>query len=107
MTAAQRATRRHVTIREDLRVLCERAVAAERRLHVAQVRDGDREAAEDERRAALGEHFAAGQAIADLGLLVVRHALAYRQEALAAYLADALRPELQAIADAITRLEGR
>ena len=66
----------------------------------------DREAAEAVRREAAGELWYFRQGLADLALLLIRHALEYRREALCASLAEALRPELDLLAESIAKLEG-
>jgi hypothetical protein len=68
---------------------------------------GARDAAEEERWAAAGAFHAAREELADLGLLLLRHALELRADAVRLYLSEALRPELQALAAAIVELEGR
>lgn len=67
--------------------------------------------AEADRQEALGDHFAAAMQLADLGLLLLRYAAEYRPNELRLYLTDVIReslaPDLQAMAEAITRLEER
>ena len=84
----------------------ERFADADRRERAAAT-IADREAAEAERQEAAGEFWGAGQELADLLLLLLRYGLEHRREALAQYLADALRPELAPLAQALAALEDR
>ena len=61
--------------------------------------------AEDARMDANGEYYAASWDLADLLLLLLRHALMHRRDILRQYLADALAPELTELAEAIVRAE--
>jgi hypothetical protein len=96
-------------LRADLVRIAERFAEADRRAWEAATtadREG-REAAEDERREAAGAFWAAGRELAELLLLLLRHAADHQPDAVRAYLADMLRPELEPLARAIARLEGR
>src|SRR5437660_10722798 len=77
-------------LREDLGRIAAAFERADRRAKAAAT-VGDREAAEAERREAVGEFWVAGVTVADLLLLLLRLAMRHRPEALAAYLAEALR----------------
>jgi hypothetical protein len=93
------------TVRAELQAILERFDEADRRMCRAQVL-GDRAAAdvaEDERREAMGDRYAAGLALADLWLLLTRHALEYRADAARQLLADVLGEEFDAIAEALER----
>lgn len=68
---------------------------------------GEADEAEDQRREAAGEFWAAGQELADLLLLLLRYALNHRPDALRLYLAEALRPELEPLFAAIAEMEQR
>jgi hypothetical protein len=96
-------------LRDDLLRIAERFQAAsDTAWRAAVAGDADaREAAESKRREAAGEYHAAREALADLGLLLLRHALELRPDAVRLYLLEALKPELQAFARAIVELEGR
>jgi hypothetical protein len=95
--------------RADLSRIAERYKAAERAAFTAGIynRQGDREAAEAESQAAAAEFWAAESELADLLLMLLRLALRHQPDALRDYLTEALRPELEALADGIAELEGR
>jgi hypothetical protein len=65
----------------------------------------DAEAAEHERRDIAGEFWRAGSDRGELFLLLLRYAVRHQPEALAALLAQALRRELDQLADAVVALE--
>jgi hypothetical protein len=87
-------------VREELLQIAERFATADQRMHRAAVRgdQGDREAAAWERSEARGDYQAASRDLADLLLLLVRHALEHRPDALRLYLRELLA---DAIADAV------
>jgi hypothetical protein len=91
-------------VRADLERIAERYAAADRRACRAQSIE-DYDAAEAERREIAGEFWAAGSELADLLLLLLRHALQHQPDALRLYLAEALRPELGPITAALANLE--
>jgi hypothetical protein len=93
-------------IRAEIAQIVERFAEADRRAKRA-VAIPDRHAAEDERREAAGEYWGAGNDLAQLFLLLIRYALQHEPDALRLYLVEAIRPELKALAEAITRLEAR
>jgi hypothetical protein len=93
-------------VRGEIAAITERFEAADRRAKRAATL-ADREQAEAERREANGDFWAAGEDLADLLLLLVRYAITHRPEALRAYLADVLRPELEPILDAVVKLEAK
>jgi hypothetical protein len=83
--------------------------AADAALKRAQVYDdaGAREEAEAARMEARGDFWQAGQDLTDLLLLLFRYALRHDRDTLRLVLVEALREELEPIADAIARLEAR
>jgi hypothetical protein len=89
-------------LRADLKRIAARFDEANRRLHKSRTIE-DYADAEDERRAAAGEFYAAEYEIAHLGLMLLRLALRHEPDALRLYLADALRPEFQALAASIAK----
>jgi hypothetical protein len=91
-------------VRADLGAIAERFDAADRRARRA-ASIPEREAAEAERREVAGDFWAAGEDLADLLLLLLRYARRHRPDALAAALAEALRPELAPLTEAVARLE--
>ncbi len=101
-------------VRAELARIAQRFEAADRRAKAAGVAVAfgagtvaDREAAEAERRDAAGESWAAESDLADLLLLLLRHARRHQPDALRDLLADVLRPELAPLAEAVARLEAR
>jgi hypothetical protein len=100
-------------VRQEIQRIAERFEQAERR--VKEVRriaatKPDEETCKDalaELDDALGEFRASGEELADLLLLGFRYARDYRPDALRQIMVDALRPELEAITDALARLEAR
>ena len=86
--------------------ILERFDAADRRIRQARTIP-DREAAEAERRETMGDYYAASAALGDLFLLLFRHAMQHRQEALQTHLVSLLDPELDQLADAIAESERR
>jgi hypothetical protein len=98
-------SRRRELVRSLARIAA-RFEEADRRTRHAQTL-ADREDAEAERREANGAFRAAGKDLGELFLLLFRHALAHRPEALQMYLADALRPELAPVLEALAKLEVR
>ena len=96
-------------MRADLNGIAERFAAANDRAHRAAVTEdaAGLAAAEDERFEVAGEFWAAGQELGDLLMLLLRHALDHRPDALRMYLTEALKPELQPLAAAVAKLEGR
>ncbi len=64
-------------------------------------------AAEAERDGAAAEFWAAGEDLAQLLLLLLRYAAKHQPQALTAALAEALKPELDGLADAIVKVEAR
>jgi hypothetical protein len=96
-------------LRSELRALAERFDAAANRAYRAAVTEDQpaREAAEWERLEAFGAYEAAGRDVADLLLLLLRHCLRHRPEALADLLAEALQDELRPLAAAVADLQGR
>jgi hypothetical protein len=107
-TAEHTADKRDVRslIRAELDRITERFDAADRRAKRATTIE-DREAAEAERQDAAAEFWAASADLADLFLLLFRHATKHQPDALRAYIVALLRPELDPIAQAIANLEGR
>jgi hypothetical protein len=67
----------------------------------------DREAAEQARLDAAGQFLAFESELADLLLLFFRLAIKHQREALSAYLAELLSPELDPIIEAVLRMEGK
>jgi hypothetical protein len=63
--------------------------------------------AEDERREIAGEFWAAENELAHLYLLLKRVALLHEPDAVSLYAAEALRPELQPIVEALAKMEMR
>jgi hypothetical protein len=101
-----------------LSAIADRFDAGMRRLRAAEIRAGhaaklaDREAAAAEaelaealRREAMGEFHRAGSDLAELFLLLLRYCRMHQPEALAAALAEVLRPELTQLADDLARLK--
>lgn len=84
----------------ELSRLAERWGEASARLHAATVAGdaGAIQAAELQCRAALGAFWSVGEGLAGLLLLLLRSALQHAPDTLRLYLAEALRPELAAIA---------
>jgi hypothetical protein len=101
-------TARTSLLRADLQRLAEKFHAAGDAAHRAAVALdlGARNDAEDLRLDLQGEYHAATNELADLLLMLLRHALDHRPEALTLYLAEALRPELEPLAEAVAGLEG-
>ncbi len=100
-------------VRAELARIAERFGDADRRAKAAGVAVAfgagtvaEREAAEAERQDAAGDFWAASSDLADL-LLLLRYALAHQPDALRLYLAEALRPELGPLAEAVAGLEAR
>jgi hypothetical protein len=93
-------------LRAELARIAERFEQAERRAKSASTIE-DREAAESERREAEGDFWAVTADLADLLLLLFRHAITHQPDALRAYIVALLRPELDPMAEAIANLEGK
>jgi hypothetical protein len=67
----------------------------------------DRAHAEDLRREASASFWEASVELGDLFLLLLRHAIDHRPEAVRAYLMKALGEDFQELADAVALVEGR
>jgi hypothetical protein len=95
------------TLRAELLAHCERFAEAEQRAQSARVyqQQGERAAAEAESMEAAGAYHAASRALADLFLLLLRHAKQHCPDALRTYFVELLRPELDELADAIVAVE--
>jgi hypothetical protein len=93
-------------IRAELARIGGRFDAADRRAKQASTIE-DREVAEEERREAAGDFWAAEADLADFLLLLLRVALRHQPDALTRYLVQALRPELESLADVLARMEVR
>jgi hypothetical protein len=91
-------------VRADLGRITDRFEQAGRRAQRAQT-IADYDDADAERCEIAGEFWAAEEDLAQLVLMLLRIALRHQPEALRMYLADALAPELDGLADAIVRLE--
>jgi hypothetical protein len=91
----------------ELRRILERFDAADKCAWQARVmgQAGECDTAEAERRDAAGDYWAACMALADLGLLLMRHMLDYRREELHQYMNDVLAPDFAELADAIVATE--
>jgi hypothetical protein len=85
----------------ELHRIAARFEAADRRRWAESVEE--RQAGQASCIVAASEFWAAGSALADLGLLLVRYMLRHRAEELRGYLCDALRPEFEAVAAALKR----
>jgi hypothetical protein len=101
----QRTTPRSL-VRADLAAIAERFEDAGRRIKRATT-ISDREAAEAERRDAVGDFWAAEDDLADLLLLLIRCCEQHRPDVLRLYLAEVLRTELEPIVDALAKVEAR
>jgi hypothetical protein len=97
------------SVRAELESILERFDCADQALHRAQVQgdQGAAEQAETERREVIGERRAAGLALADLLLLLLRQAREYRADALTLHLTEALRSELEPLAEDVAGLMDR
>jgi hypothetical protein len=104
---APAAPRRGSLLLADVQRVLERFEAADRRRRVANLCEADKAAHEAEMLEAAAEEREAGLWLADLLLLFLRYARRHRPEALTAALAEALRPEIEPLALAVARLEGR
>jgi hypothetical protein len=93
-------------VRRELQQILERFDAADRRMLAAR-KPGDKEAAEAERREVMADFYGGSEALADLLLLLLRHAGQRRTAALRAALLDLLAPELRELAGAVAALERR
>jgi len=91
-------------LRAEIDAIAARYEAANRRAKLAATIP-DRAAAEWERLEAAGDFTAAEMDLADLLLMLLRLALRHQPAALTQYLSQALRNELQPLADAILELE--
>jgi hypothetical protein len=96
-------------VRAEIARITERFEAADARLKRAQaMSDPDQaKAAEDEKREAAADFWAAADGLADLFLLMLRYAAEHRPEQLCQALAGGMRAELYPIAEAVARLEKR
>ena len=99
-------TGRSSLLLEDLRRVLERFEAAQKRRRLADLTE-DGAAYEAEMLEAAAEERAASLWLADLLLLLLRYGRRLRGEALCAALAEALRPELAKLADAVKRRNGQ
>jgi len=96
-------------VREELARIATRFEAGQEELAQAG-READRggpglDMAREHMEAAAAEFWSAGDRLSDLLLLLLRYGLRHRREQLHALLADALGPELEALAQAV--LQGR
>jgi hypothetical protein len=84
---------------EELRQLAERWAEADRRAWAATVAEqaGDREPAEDARREAAGDHQALSADLADLYLLLQRHAEEHRADTLRLSIVQLLAGDREAL----------
>jgi hypothetical protein len=94
----------YATLRAHLAGLLARFEAADQRARAEHDPDarGDAEAAALE---ATGEHWEASREIADLLLLLLRHAMRHHRDVLHEFIVNLLRPQLNELADALYRLE--
>jgi hypothetical protein len=97
------------TIRANIDAAASRFLAADAAVRRAEVLGDDaaRVEALAARTLALGEFCLAGRDVADLAVLLLRYAFEFDRDTLRLILVEALRPELEPIADAIARLEAR
>jgi hypothetical protein len=93
-------------MRAELVQIAERFEAADRRAKRAATLE-EREAAGLERQEAAGDFWAAEWDLTELLLLLIRLALRHQPDVLAQYLREALREELEALADAVIKMEAR
>jgi hypothetical protein len=100
------STRSASAVRAYLGQITERFEAAHRRALQAQAIK-DYEAAEAERREIAGDFWLAEEELAQFGLMLVRLAFQHHPNTLRLWLTEALRPELEEIADAQANLEAR
>jgi hypothetical protein len=86
-------------IRQEIARIADRFASADQRLHAAQVMGQPEEAdlAEEERREALGEFWSFSQDLADLQLLLLRHANQKRRDALEAALLLPLHDAIESL----------
>jgi hypothetical protein len=91
-------------VRAELAQIAARFEAADHRAKRAAALE-DREAAEWERLEAAGDFWACESDLAHLFLLLIRTCLRHEPAALALYLAEALRSELEPLATALAKLE--
>jgi hypothetical protein len=94
------------TFRSEIEAFVARYQAAKERAARAATL-ADREAAEAERREAEGDFWLLETNLADLFLLLFRLAVQHEPAAVADSVKKVLRPELNALADGIVKLEGR
>ena len=93
------------SLRAELGSYADRMAAADRHAREATTQ-ADRDVAEQQRREAMGRHYALEMDMADLFVLLLRHAIEHRPHEVRLLLADALRAELAPIIETIARLEG-
>jgi hypothetical protein len=93
-------------IRAEIDAIVDRFDAADQAAKRAATLE-DREAAEAAREDVEADLYALGEDLADLLLLLIRYASTHRREALEMYLAELLRPQLDAMARSIATLEAR
>jgi hypothetical protein len=93
-------------VRKELSRIADKFGQADARARRAQTIE-DYEAAEAERCEIAGEFWAAESELADLCLLLLRLALRHQPDALCLYLAEALRTELEPLAESLAKLEAR
>jgi hypothetical protein len=92
-------------VNQELEAIVARAARAQRRLREPQTPE-EWQAAEAELWEARGELHAARSELAELGLYLLRFALDMQPDALRALLTQALRPELESLAEAVMRRGG-
>lgn len=87
-------------VRAELRRICERWEEADRRFKEARARAerGELSQAELDRWEAQGDWFGCSRELADLAVLLLRHAVKHHAEALRPLLVEILRPQLDALA---------
>jgi hypothetical protein len=94
----------YATLRAHLAGLLARFEAADQRLQESIV-TGERTEAEAAALEATGEYWEASREIADLLLLLLRHAMRHHRDVLHEFIVNLLRPQLNELADALYRLE--
>jgi hypothetical protein len=95
-----------LSVRDELTAILAKFDAADRAMRRAAAHDRFEglAAAEMDRLAALGDRRAAGEALADLYLLLLRQARQYRPTELQTHLRTLLDPHLNPLADTIARM---
>lgn len=94
-------------VRAELDRIADQFDRADRRRAKAAATIADREAAEAEQQEAAGIYWSAGESLTQLLLLMLRFAIEHEPDLLRERLVEALRPELEPLAEDIARLEDR